>query len=149
MNYHTKVWRENNWWLAQVVEEPHLHTEARTLARLRENLVDAIGMWLDVEYLETHDPEALVPPTGRHHVEIGQHIDRAAIDIEWDIQLPSAVRRSVQDAQRKRERAAALQTEATEATQAAVDSLRAAGFSHRDAAVLLGLSHQRVAQIAS
>ena len=66
-----------------------------------------------------------------------------------DVRLPPEVRRQVQQVAAVRERAERLHAQAQEVTRAAVSDLtRSAGLSVRDAAEMLGLSFQRVQQLA-
>ena len=66
-----------------------------------------------------------------------------------DVRLPPAVRRQIRRVATVRERAEKLRAKAQEATRAAVGQLTGqAGLSVRDAAEMLGISFQRVQQLA-
>lgn len=82
----------------------------------------------------------------RHAVEMTAlwfDLEPERLDIEWDIRLGDLAR-PVKDA-----RAAMAHAEADrQRRDDAVVALTRAGMSYRDIAELLGLSHQRVAQIA-
>ncbi len=109
-------------WLVELVEVPQVHTYGRTLAKARAHLVDAAALWFDT------GPEGLV------FVE--------------QVRLPRGVQASVTRARKDRQRAEQASEAAAEATQVAARSLVTdAGLSVRDAADLLGLSHQRVQQL--
>jgi predicted RNase H-like HicB family nuclease len=110
-----------------------VHTHARTLASLRTYLQDAIALWLEVERLDAGDPEP--------------HVDRSDILVEFRVKLPAQVRRATDSALRRRDRARSAEAEAAAATRDAARALVDVGLSRRDAAELLGLSHQRVDQL--
>lgn len=40
---------EGSAWLAEVAEEPRVHTYGRTLAAATENIREALALWLEVE----------------------------------------------------------------------------------------------------
>ncbi|MGH9076282.1 MAG: type II toxin-antitoxin system HicB family antitoxin [Acidimicrobiales bacterium] len=109
-------------WLVELAELPQVHTYGRTLAKARAHLVDATALWLDTG------------PEGLMFTEQGR--------------LPRGVQASVTRARRERRRSEQASEAAAVATQVAARSLvAAAGLSVRDAADLLGLSHQRVQQL--
>jgi predicted RNase H-like HicB family nuclease len=120
-------------WLASVPALRGVHTYARTLASLRSHLQDAIALWLEVELVDAGDRDP--------------HIDRKAIAVELQVKLPARVRRATDSARRRRERARTAEAEASAANREAARALTEAGLSRRDAAELLGLSHQRVDQL--
>jgi predicted RNase H-like HicB family nuclease len=114
-------------WIAQIEEIPQVHTFGRTLGKAREYLVDALALWFDVPIDSVKD----------------------LIDIR-PIALPIKVQGAVDEAN-----AARVIAEATIATAGALMSNAAlaltkdARLSVRDAAELLGISHQRVQQLVS
>jgi len=120
-------------WIAGVPALRGVHTHARTLASLRGYLQDAIALWLEVERQDEggRDP----------------HVDRDAIAVELQVKLPARVRRATDSARHRRERARSAEADAAAATRAAARALVEIGLSRRDAAELLGLSHQRVDQV--
>jgi predicted RNase H-like HicB family nuclease len=113
---------DEGYWLVELLEEPRVHTYGRTLAKAREHIVDATALWYEVA------PEEL--------------------DIVEDIRLPEPVKASLELARREREHAQSAQEVAAGATRDAARALVKEGrLSVRDAADLLGLSHQRVQQL--
>ena len=85
--------------------------------------------------------EALALAVGAQAAEAAEFVD--------DVKLPSAVRKVVARATATRSKLDALQVEAQETTAKAVRELRTRlGLSVRDIAELLGISHQRVQQLA-
>lgn len=114
-------------WLAELQELPQVHTYGRTLGKAREHLIDALALWLDI------------PAEG----VLGQ--------IDFSIpELPDHVQESVQRALAEREIADAVNRSASDAvTEASVALVKDAHLSLRDAADVLGLSHQRVQQLVA
>jgi len=108
-------------WLVDVPAIPGCHTYGRSLAEARRNLRDALGLWVESADTAEIDETFMMPDEG------------------WDvIGLASVARASAETAER-------LKQEAT--AQAARTLTRHIGLSVRDAAVLLGISHQRVHQL--
>ena len=124
---------ESGNWLASVPALRCVHTHARTLASLRRYLQDAIALWLEVGLLDAGEPDP--------------HVDRDSITVELRVKLPARVRRITDTARRRRERARGAEAEAAAATRDAARALVESGLSRRDAAEVLGLSHQRVDQL--
>jgi predicted RNase H-like HicB family nuclease len=113
---------EDGYWLVELAEEPRVHTYGRTLGKAREHIVDAAALWFD-----------LAP---------------AELDITEDIRLPGPVRASLELARQARQHAQEAQDAASGATrEAALALVRDGNLSVRDAADMLGLSHQRVQQL--
>jgi predicted RNase H-like HicB family nuclease len=124
---------ESGNWIASVPALRGVHTHARTLASLRGYLRDAIALWLEVGLTDAGEKDP--------------HVDRDGIAVELRVKLPPSARRATDSARRRRERARSAEAEAAAATREAARALVDSGFSHRDAAELLGLSHQRVHQL--
>jgi len=110
------------WWLIDV-PELDLFTEAFRLDRVEHMARDLIALWLEVP--EDSFRVVVMPELGP---ELHGVVDRA---------------------RRARVRADRAQREAGEAQIAAVTALLRLGLSMREAGQILGLSHQRVAQIAA
>lgn len=117
---------DNGWWFIDVPELPGCHSQARNIASGRDHIREAISMVANAD-LDT-------------------------FDIDIDYQLPKAQQSAVAKARRSRERAAEAAQRATEAARATEEAIRAlqegpGKLAMRDVAELVGVSHQRVAQI--
>ncbi len=120
-------------WLASVPALRGVHTHARSLASLRRYLKDAIALWLEVDLLDAGETDP--------------HVERDSVNVQLNVKLPARVRRATETARRRRDRARGAEAEAAAATRDAAHALVESGLSHRDAAEMLGLSHQRVDQL--
>ena len=111
-------------WIVEIDQIPQVHSFGRTLARARENIRDALALWV-----QTTDPTSL------------------RIDEEFS-GLPKALINAVTAANEARARATELAEKAQGLTAEAAKKLVADhGMSVRDAAELLHVSHQRVHQL--
>jgi transcriptional regulator with XRE-family HTH domain len=127
--YGLRVWREDGWWLARVMsassgadESPvNAITQARTLARIEPMARDLIATILDA--------------------------DETEFDVAYDYVLPSDLDELVRDAKGARAWLEAAQDLWQERSIAAARGLTGRGYSLRDVAALLGLSHQRIDQL--
>jgi predicted RNase H-like HicB family nuclease len=106
-----------------VPELPGCHTQGRTLARARGRIREAIALWLDV--------------------------DETELTVADDVRLPEPARQAVATARQARQHAQQAREAALGATRKAARVLVHGGLSTRDAAELLGISHQRVAQLVA
>jgi predicted RNase H-like HicB family nuclease len=115
---------EDGDWLVEIVEIPQVHTFGKTLAKARANVRDALGLWLRAE-------------------------DSAVLDIDEEFDgIPGDLAVVVADASESRARANELSARAQELTEVAARRLvEDIGLSTRDAAELLGISHQRIHQL--
>ncbi len=119
--YTAVYWREGSNWLVELSEEPRVHTFARTLAKAEEHIRDASALWFE---------KGDVPL---------KHVYR---------DLPSETSEIVWTAREARSRMASAEERALAATREGAHRLiDVAGLSLRDAAHLLGISHQRLHQI--
>ena len=113
---------EEGFWLVELIDEPRVHTCGRTLAKARDHIRDATALWFEVS------PDAFI--------------------LVEDIRLPKPVKATVDRARTQRAKAQAVQEAAADATRKAARALVEEGqLSVRDAADVLGLSHQRVQQL--
>ena len=111
--------RSGNWWAISVPELKGVHTQARRLDQAAAMTREAIALMLD--------------------------IDRASIEVTVRPELPGVVTQAIE----RRKAAREADEAAEQATATAVRSLISDGYTVRDAGVLLGLSPQRISQIAS
>jgi predicted RNase H-like HicB family nuclease len=122
VRYRVKVERdESGAWIARVPDVPGCHSYGRTLRQLRGRVREALSLWVE---------------------------DAETAELDFDVRLPAPLRSRVRSAIAGRERAARAQEEANEGLASAAKALTGKfGLSLRDAADLLGLSHQRVQQL--
>lgn len=127
--YTAKVHREGTAWVGTVPDLEGVHSwHPKSLAGLRQGLAEAIVLAEDL-------PDDAI-------AEVAARID---LDVDFgdrDVDAIAGV------AAGKREVAARATREAEEATVEAVRKLTDIGLSNRDVGVVLGISHQRVAQLA-
>jgi predicted RNase H-like HicB family nuclease len=122
MRYTARARRSGGWWAIDVPELPGVYSQARRLDRVESMARDAIALFLDV--------------------------DPATLEIRVETNLPSDLRRDVDAVGRLRVEADRLQAESSGAMRHLTHELLGRGLSVRDAAVILGISHQRVSQLA-
>lgn len=125
MNYHVKVTREKPFWVAEVEGLPGGATETRALADIDGEVRDLISGLADV--------------------------DEEEISLTWDYShaFPEGVATALTEMLQAREALVQTRSAYERLQHDAVVGIREQGISVRDAAVLVQLSHQRVAQIAS
>jgi predicted RNase H-like HicB family nuclease len=116
---------ETGWWVAQVKEAPAAITQGRTIAEARRRIREALALALD-------DDAAAKRAT--------------LID---DVRLPADARRALKQARAARARLETERKKAQESTAKAVRTLlNSMHLSVRDAGDLIGISPQRVHQLA-
>lgn len=119
--YTAVYWREGTNWLVELSEEPRVHTFARTLAKAEQHIRDASALWFEKDDVPL------------------KHVYR---------DLPLETSEIVWTAREARSELASAEERALEATREGANRLMdGAGLSLRDAAHLLGISHQRLHQI--
>lgn len=126
MSYTAELTRNGRWWHVYVPEVDQV-TQARTLAEADEMARDLIVL---VEE------------------DRGVSLDPATIELHRNVQLPETVTNHLRQADELREQARQTQQAARDEQADAVRELRKSGISLRDAGAALGLSHQRVSQLA-
>jgi predicted RNase H-like HicB family nuclease len=115
---------ESGWWVAQVREVSAAITQGRTVAQARTRIREALALVI-----------------GDKEAEAAKLVD--------DVRLPARVKRSLARVAAARRKAAAAQAASVQATGEAVRILaKDLGLSVRDVGELVGLSHQRVHQLA-
>lgn len=118
--YRATVRREDPWWVAIV--DGVGATETRTIATLEDMVRDLIVVGRDLD-------------------------DEKGFDLAWDYDLPKPAAEALQEYQRSREERAAAEERYEKAAARAAESLEKIHVSGRDAARIMGISHQRVQQI--
>ncbi|MDB4998876.1 MAG: hypothetical protein JWM74_6308 [Myxococcaceae bacterium] len=124
--YEAKIERdEDGWWVASVPSVDGCHTQGKTIAQARERIQEALELCLE---------------------ESGK---RGAFELVTRIVLPPDARKILEQAIERREHADVAAIEAKAATIQAARALDKKGISRRDAAELLGVSHQRIQQLVA
>lgn len=121
MTYTARARRTGAWWAIDVPDLPGVYSQVRRLDRVESMARDAIALFLDV--------------------------DPATLEIRVETNLPSELRRDVDAVGRLRAEADRLQVESSGAMRHVTHELLGRGLSVRDAAAILGISHQRVSQL--
>jgi predicted RNase H-like HicB family nuclease len=111
--------RDSDAWLVRIKGIDGCHTYGRTLRQAESRIREALAAWLD------RGPEGLV------------------IAAQW----PAELVRVASDVSRARQGAVRASTDAATKTARAARRLERMGLSRRDAAEILGISHQRVQQL--
>jgi predicted RNase H-like HicB family nuclease len=117
--------RDGRWWFVHVPGEQGLVTQVHRLDQAEPMLREVIGLMRKV-------PE-----------------DSFDVVIEPDLSSIGELRAVIERAVQERERAAAAQDSASAAIRDAVAQIRASGFTTRDAGALVGVSPQRISQLAT
>ncbi|MFD7982502.1 type II toxin-antitoxin system HicB family antitoxin [Kitasatospora indigofera] len=120
--YQATARRSGTWWAVEVPNVPGAHTQGRNLKEAEQMAREAVALLLDVE-----EDQVLI--------DLCPELPQATADILADFQARRAAREEAEGAERT-------------AQEAAARALKAAGLSVRDAGAVLGLSHQRIAQLA-
>lgn len=111
---------EDGAWLVDVIGIDGCQTYGRSLREARRRILEALAAWTDTE------PGAL----------------------RLDHRLPGDVASLADEVRHSREEAEVARARAAEVMARAVARLGAMGVSRRDAAELLGVSHQRIQQLS-
>jgi hypothetical protein len=119
--YTVRARRIGNWWALDVEGVPGAHTQVRRIDQAEEMAREAIAGVLDVA--------------------------PASFAIMLAPEVPAAVRGMVDEATKARSAASQAQDAAAELTRDAARRLVEDGLTVRDAGALLGVSHQRIAQL--
>ena len=114
--------RSGTWWAVEVPDVPGAHTQGRSLREAEQMAREAVSLLLDVE-----EDQVLI--------DLRPELPEATIGILADFEARRAAREEAEDAERT-------------AQEAAARALKEAGLSVRDAGAVLGISHQRIAQLA-
>ena len=113
---------ETESWIARIPSVSGCHSHGRSLVEARRRVREALALWVD-------------------NAESAELVD--------DVRLPRETLAAIRRSSRSRARAVEVREEAAAATAEAVARLvDGAGLGVRDAAYLLGVSFQRVQQVA-
>lgn len=113
--------RSGDWWAVEVPEVDGVFTQAKRLDQVPEMVADAVAVMEDV--------------------------DAATVEVEVVPLVPEAIVEALSQARALREQAEAMNVEASTVIRQAAINLTGLGYSMRDVGVVLGVSHQRVAQL--
>lgn len=116
--------RSGDWWAITVPEVEGVFSQARRLDQVALQAADAVATMLDIE---PADVEVTVVP------DVANEATAAAVAAALEASQAATAAAAV----------------ASSSTRAAVARLQGAGYSTRDVAALLGISHQRVSQLAA
>ena len=108
-------------WTVELEEEPRVHTWGKTVEQALIRVREAAALWFQT--------------------------DEDDIDLVPDPVLPKSAGRTVAQARQARDQARIADRLAVERTRSAAVTLARRGISIRDAAAILGISHQRVHQL--
>ena len=114
---------ETGWWQARVPAVKGCHTQGRTVDEARKRIREALSLFVE---------------------------DAAHATLADDVKLPAVAARTLRAFMVSKNEATSVRSRLAAATRRAVDRLHKGdlGLSTRDTAHLLGLSHQRVSQLA-
>jgi predicted RNase H-like HicB family nuclease len=119
--YHVDYERDaSGRWVGSVRDLPGCHTQGRTIAQTRERIREALGLFVD---------------------------DADAAELVDHIKISVALRKAIARYRATRRQADALAAQVAIDARRAVRALTGDKLSRRDAAEVLGLSHQRVQQL--
>lgn len=114
---------ETGWWVASVDSIPGCHTQGRTIVQARKRIREALSLFVD-------DAEKAI--------------------LKDEVVLPPNVSDLVETAIENRKRLEAAQIESNRSAKIAAKALtQDHAFGVRDAGEVLGISHQRVHQLAA
>jgi predicted RNase H-like HicB family nuclease len=121
--YTVTATRNGPWWAISVRELASVHTQTRRLDKVETMAREAISLSLDA---------------AQDSFDVAVHVELASLG---SLQAP------IEEATRARQAAAKSQDLSAASMRRAVAQIRGAGYTARDAGMLLGLSNQRVSQI--
>ncbi|MGH3544569.1 MAG: type II toxin-antitoxin system HicB family antitoxin [Mycobacteriales bacterium] len=121
--YRVLAERHDKWWLLEVPEIPGTFSQVRRLDQVEEWIRDAISLMLEV-------PED-------------------SFGVEIDVRLPTDELAELRALKAAQTAAVQAQEETSTRARALVQRLASEGLTRRDIGQVLGMSHQRVQQIAA
>jgi predicted RNase H-like HicB family nuclease len=121
-SYTARLERESDGrWSVELEEEPRVHTWGKTIDQALNRMREAAAWWFQT--------------------------DESSIELVPRPVLPRSTSRTVEQARKARDEARSADQLAIERTRKAAAALTSRGISMRDAAAILGISHQRVHQL--
>ncbi len=108
-------------WSVELEEEPRVHTWGKTIDQALTRMLEAAAMWFET--------------------------DESSINLVPKPILTKTAMRTIDEARQARDQARNADRVALEKMQRAAAELARKGISMRDAAAILGISHQRVHQL--
>ena len=121
--YTARAVRNGRWWAIDIRELRSVHSQSRRLDQVEQMAREVIGLALQA------------PP------------DTFDVSVQVDFPSLGALQVPVEAALRAREAAELAQHRASDAMRTAITEIRSAGYTARDAGMLLGVSNQRISQI--
>jgi predicted RNase H-like HicB family nuclease len=121
--YTVKASRSGGWWALSVPEVPGVHTQARKMSGAADMAREAIALVMDVDPL--------------------------SFDIQLEFELDERIRNLVDESRALTREAEATRDEAAARSRAAVRAMLDDGLTQREAAVVMGVSPQRLSQLVS
>ena len=121
--YTARFERGEKYWIVNIEEVQGCHTQARTIQQGKERIREALSLYIG-DAAET-------------------------VEIEVDAALPTSVRKVVDRSRIERQHAEEEAAKAAKSTERAIKAMLELGLSTRDAGDLLGISRQRVHQVAN
>jgi len=119
--YTARCVREGGWWIVTIDELDGVFTHARRVDQVEGLARDAIALWLEAE--------------------------PSSFDVVVDVEIFGQARSALDEAREARREAEHAKAQAALTTTTAVVELFRGGLPLRDVGALVGISHQRVAQI--
>ena len=112
---------DDGYWTASVEEVAGCHTQGRSLEQAQTRIREALSLFVD---------------------------DADTAELASSYKLPRGMGKVIRRAISARRKAEEVETQASQYLREAVATLRSSKVSVRDASAMLGLSHQRIQQIA-
>jgi predicted RNase H-like HicB family nuclease len=114
-------------WMVWLKVDDRCHSDGRTINEARRNIVDAAELWMSLE--EDREFDESIEYELIETFDLGTHTEEVVA------------------VQEDRKALAAIEERLAKHTRSAAKALAKLGISRRDAADLLGISHQRVQQL--
>jgi len=120
-SYRVDVIRSGQWWAIEVPELPGVFSQVRRIDQVDEAVKEAIAMMTDA--------------------------DEADVSIDVEVESGTDIEALLATLKQSSSAAEAAREQETADRRHVIEQLRSKGLPNRDVATLIGLSHQRVAQI--